>query len=150
MELKEFEETVWVSKEGKVFREIKPFNRGNKIRKYLCVMVNGKKWDIHRLVATVYLENPESKPCVLHYDDNSLNNHINNLRWGSYKENTMDARRNGLLRPRGKRNLRNKEKYAIYEQAKKGYKYKDIAKNFGVGESRVSQIIKELSNKINK
>lgn len=43
---------------------------------------------IHRLVAESYIPNPENKPCVCHKDNNRANNHVDNLYWGTYKENS--------------------------------------------------------------
>lgn len=42
---------------------------------------------IHRLVATMFIPNPENKPCVDHIDTNIHNNRADNLRWTTYKEN---------------------------------------------------------------
>jgi hypothetical protein len=46
-----------------------------------------KKYPIHRLVATYFIENPQSKPCVNHKDGNKLNNSVSNLEWVTYSEN---------------------------------------------------------------
>lgn len=42
-----------------------------------------------------FVPNPEGKPNVLHWDDNPQNNHSDNLRWGTQKENAADIIRNG-------------------------------------------------------
>lgn len=54
-----------------------------------------KNIKIHRLVAEAYIPNPENKPLVMHLDDNPLNNHVSNLRWGTHKENLESALLNG-------------------------------------------------------
>lgn len=45
---------------------------------------------IHRLVAEHFIPNPENLPLVMHLDDNGFNNCVENLKWGTHKENTHD------------------------------------------------------------
>jgi len=44
---------------------------------------------VHRLVAKMFLDNPEDKRTVDHIDGDKLNNHVSNLRWMTYKENAQ-------------------------------------------------------------
>lgn len=54
---------------------------------------------VHRLVAEAFLgPQPEGKEFVLHWDDDPGNNHVENLRWGTKKDNRNDAVRNGKWR----------------------------------------------------
>ncbi len=52
-----------------------------------------KNHSIHRLLAEVYLSNPENKPQVDHKDNNPLNFHLNNLRWATQHENMKNIRK---------------------------------------------------------
>lgn len=61
----------------------------------LCRRGKKKNAKIHRLVAEAYLPNPENKPCVCHKDNNPRNNHVSNLYWGTYKENSEQMVRDG-------------------------------------------------------
>lgn len=49
---------------------------------------------IHRLLATVWIPNPENKPCVNHIDGNKMNNSLDNLEWVTHKENEHHSRVN--------------------------------------------------------
>lgn len=42
---------------------------------------------VHKLVAKLFIPNPEKKPCVEHINANSLDNRVENLRWATVKEN---------------------------------------------------------------
>ena len=50
---------------------------------------------VHRLVALAFIYNPDGHLLVRHYDDNPANNRVENLKWGSYKNNAQDSLRNG-------------------------------------------------------
>lgn len=56
-----------------------------------------KKCRVHRLVALMWIDNPENKPYVNHIDGNRSNNNINNLEWVTPSENTQHAVQTGLL-----------------------------------------------------
>jgi hypothetical protein len=49
-----------------------------------------KKVFKHRLIAELFVWNPDDLPCVDHIDRNRLNNSIENLRWCSVSENNRN------------------------------------------------------------
>ncbi|UVX66962.1 MAG: zinc-binding loop region of homing endonuclease [Bacteriophage sp.] len=56
----------------------------------------GKKhFRINRLVAMVYIPNPDSLPIVCHKDNVRTNNHYKNLYWGTHLENSLQMVRDG-------------------------------------------------------
>ena len=71
---------------------------GNKGYHYIDLRYADRKkktHSIHGLVLEHFdCERPNGK-LALHNDDNKDNNHIDNLRWGSAKDNAEDRRRNG-------------------------------------------------------
>ncbi|TXK26546.1 hypothetical protein FVR03_21730 [Pontibacter qinzhouensis] len=51
--------------------------------------VNGKykSYKVHRIVAQVFIPNPDNKPFLDHINGNRADNRIENLRWVSHREN---------------------------------------------------------------
>lgn len=51
---------------------------------------------VHRLIASSFIENPESLPVVNHIDGNKHNNSLSNLEWCSYADNNKHAHKVGM------------------------------------------------------
>lgn len=68
-----------------------------------------KQLRIHRIVALVFVPNPEKKPHINHKDCNKFNNHYSNLEWCTPKENNLHAIENKLINPaKGTKHWQNK------------------------------------------
>ena len=66
-----------------------------------------KKYFIHRLVATLFIENEcKNKNIVNHIDGNKKNNNFNNLEWVTRKENDIHAFKNNLRKCNNKIKIR--------------------------------------------
>lgn len=94
-----------ITKDGRVFRDNKElkgykhnskFETGKYYNRVNLAMKDGtyKKFYNHRLVLLTYHRKPKLEELGCHKDDNSLNNHINNLYWGDYKTNGKDRIKN--------------------------------------------------------
>ena len=55
-----------------------------------------KKVYVHRIVAELFLPNPNNNPEVNHKDGNPLNNHVSNLEWVTHSANLKHAVAIGL------------------------------------------------------
>ena len=98
--MKQFKDTnYYVTKCGKVFnkkgKELNQqiHNGRSSIYKRVKLYHNGmsKNYRIHRLVALVYLENPDKKKEVDHIDGDTFNNQLENLEWITRSENQKRA-----------------------------------------------------------
>lgn len=85
----------YVSKDGLVYSSKRS---GWKIRKTslsntgrVRVRLRNKWYHVSRLVAEIYIPNPDNLPVVMHLDNNPLNNNVNNLKWGTQSDNIQQA-----------------------------------------------------------
>lgn len=101
---------------------------------------------MHRVVATVFLPNPNNLPEVNHVDGKKENNKVDNLEWITKEGNQKHEAK--FLRKRGGENnyqsiLTEKEILTIYDLCKNStMKYKDMAKLYGV----IPQEITRMAN----
>lgn len=66
---------------------LKTSGSGNRYK--TVALCNGmrKTFRLHRLVAAAFIPNPDNKPCIDHIDGDRANNHADNLRWSTRKQN---------------------------------------------------------------
>lgn len=82
--------------------------QGNKRAQPVALMVNPCiNWKmhylyVHSLVLTAFVgPKPEGMECC-HRDGNPLNNHIDNLRWGTHSDNMQDSIRHGTFKKKSR------------------------------------------------
>ena len=67
-------------------------------RGYNRVSIKCKVFQVHRLIALTFIENPESKPQVNHKNGIKTDNRVENLEWVTNEENHNHAVANGLIK----------------------------------------------------
>lgn len=90
----EFEGQIYATPDGHIFSR-----RYGKIlsesihSKYLAVSINGRQWNVHRLIATAFVPNPDPEKYTIvdHIDENKEHNYPENLRWCTKAQNTQFA-----------------------------------------------------------
>jgi len=78
-------------------QEIVKRNTTNYRRVSLCKDGIVKRFQVHRLVAEMFIANPENKPFVNHIDNSGENNSVENLEWCTHSENMIHAEKQGRL-----------------------------------------------------
>ena len=109
---------------------------------YLRPRIKGtyKSIAVHRLVAKMFVPNPENKEQVNHIDGNSLNNSSSNLEWVTAKENINHAWDSGLVKRDAVR-VNDAVILSVKRLSQKGVSMKDISERIGISRSYVSSII---------
>lgn len=101
------------------------------------------KWLVHRLVALVYLPNPEGLPYIYHKDNVPTNNSVNNLYWGTQKDNMSQASKKGrMIQAKGKDSVHYKgteiQRSYIPRLINLGFTRKEISEIMNLGVQLVS------------
>lgn len=136
----------------------KTFNYKGKIlaqeitnRNYLRVTLSKnneqKRYSVHRLVATAFLENPNNFQQVNHKDGNTVNNSVENLEWCTQSMNQKHAFDTGLQESlkgeqHGNCKLADTEVAEIINMYATGmYTQKQIAIRYGICRQHVSDLV---------
>ncbi len=81
------------------WRDLRSTNRTERYDQVNLTKRDGsrKVMKVHSLVASIFLKKPKTskKLCVRHLDGNSKNNRVDNLAYGTYKENEADKKIHG-------------------------------------------------------
>ncbi len=117
---------------------------------FVRLYVDGKDktYLVHRLVAQLYIPNPDNKPEVNHKDGNKSNNNDWNLEWATGQENVDHAVENGLIplgidRPNAKFN--DEEIRSIRAMRKTGMPYSAISMLWGCSFQTIEKICKHYT-----
>jgi hypothetical protein len=92
----------WISNKGRFKNNMGKLMELTNHTNYLTISFknNGqnKTYQLHRIVAFMFVENPENKSFVNHIDGNKTNNCADNLEWVTKSENTLHAHKIGLIK----------------------------------------------------
>jgi hypothetical protein len=107
----------------------------HKAVRYPSVVMDGKTYRVHRLVASAFVQNPLNKPQVNHIDADKSNNRSDNLEWCTMGENNEHRNKYGLCligekTPWSK--LTNSQVSEIKKMLTEGVSCTKVAKIFGV------------------
>lgn len=112
----------------------------------------GAAKQLHRLVAQAFIPNPNNYPVVCHNDGNPKNNHVENLRWDTYRGNVLDRAKHGRnwsKAPKvwGEKNhfsKLNDQKVKLIRllHAQFKWKQKNIAAIFSISSNNISEIVR--------
>lgn len=133
-----------ITKEGQVINKrtqhiLKPQSNN---KGYLRVILCGKKYFVHRLVAEKYIPNPNNYEQVNHIDGDKTNNNVNNLEWVSNLMNRAHAVKMGLHLKGGDCpwSKLNWEKVNFIRN-NSTYSTKELSNNFNVSEATIRDVI---------
>lgn len=115
---------------------------------YLHVQLgHNKPINVHRIVATVFISNPDNLPEVNHKDENKLNNRADNLEWCDRKYNNNYGSK--VNKSRGANNPMSKIDERVAKKIKdsfipydKEYGVAGLAKKYGLSQTHVCAITK--------
>lgn len=148
----EIQKDYFIDKEGNVYSKRK-FNLLTKLKQYetghkgyVKVRINNKDYFVHRLVAIAYLNNSQKKDTVNHIDGNKKNNHVSNLEWCTYSENSKHAYDTGLHKPYTGIKDQGNNKFAQewHELIKQGMSFRKIGLLYNVSHHTVIRTIKKI------
>ena len=109
--------------------------KGGKMKRYL----------VHRLVGKAFIENIDNKPQINHKDNNAGNNRVENLYWGTQKENCADKIIHGTHQTGEKNSFHKLKEIDVLEIRKlysSGYyTYKELGELFKVDLSNIGLIV---------
>ena len=126
-----------VTRDGRVWSHPNRLHNGiwlkQSLRKgyYFVDLCKGPKctmYNVHRLVATTYIPNPENHPQINHKNGIKTDNCVDNLEWCNAKQNRQHAWDTGLqIVTQAKREASRRNAYTMLAKREKGRFIKELA-----------------------
>lgn len=132
---------------GPIGKIMKPMSHRSGHLYVLCNRGKGKqhKLYIHRAMLLAFVGLPLPGQETRHLDGKPQNNNLENLRWGTSKENSQDARRHGTL-PKAHETKDTKlvpeDIPKIFECYRQGSSSRKIATQFGTSHTTIQKILR--------
>ncbi len=113
---------------------------------HLKVALSGKPRSVHRLVLEAFVGPSPPRMECRHLDGNPQNNNLENLKWGTRKENMQDMMRHGSqVYHRGEKSHAAKLTNGIAQEIRllhcSGVKTRELSKRFSVCKSTIHNVI---------
>jgi hypothetical protein len=147
MEKYTYNENYQVDKQGNVYSKGKKLNPPKYTSGYYVqkIYLNGKytRIGVHRMIAHVFIPNPQNKAFVNHINGIKTDNTVENLEWVTSHENHIHAMNLGLKakgESHGCSKLKTEDVYKIKNMLKDGIPQRKISKLFNVGQSAITDI----------
>lgn len=104
---------------GNVSKAIRPYLHNGYMVLNLTIHGQRKRWYVHKLIAELFLpKRPGPEYQLRHLNGNVKNNSVDNLSWGTAKENAEDRSRHGKTSKGPKHTKRIKEGIAVAKMNK--------------------------------
>jgi hypothetical protein len=138
----------WIDKSIGEWRQMK-VSKHKRGEYMLVTLIHEGKYTtfmLHRLVLLCFVgPPPKGKPLALHDDDNKMNNHPDNLYWGTHAQNMRDAIRNGKV-TKGEINgcvrlSEDQVEEIIRLRAEEGVGSRRLARQFRTGHTNIQHIL---------
>ena len=123
-------------------RELKPIWTGSKRKQYATVRLSNmgtwKDFKVHQLVCELFISPRPTGMLALHKDDDTQNNSVGNLYWGSPSDNARDV---------GKRKPTAAVAALIRQRRAAGESGAALSREYGVSQQLICDIVKYRSYK---
>ncbi len=119
---------------------------------YLGIAVKGRRYLVHRLVASAFLPPVAGKTSVNHRNGDKRDNRLVNLEWCSLAENNRHARDTGLQKQHGESNNLTRYAEQLVSAVRRVHDryaptYRELALLFDMSEMQAADIVKGRTRK---
>ena len=149
----------YISRTGKLYSKftgswklVKPAMKDNGYLSNSLVGDGGKRKNFyrHRLVASIYIPNPNNYPQVCHKNNNPEDNRVGNLYWGTAKMNMGQCIEDKRFYFVGKERERKVNVELLISRYIEGIPRKDILEEFGISTGVLYKILRYNNIKLRK